>query len=99
MLIPILKERIWMLEPKIIYCGVLPMIFILVTVIFITPLKQGLIVKETDNHGEPVIKAFVRHPLHLFAEKDNIVTFLSQYCPQNIFIQSIFIRKLYINSI
>ena len=24
--------------------------------------KQGLIVKETDNHGEPVIKAFVRHP-------------------------------------
>ena len=40
-----------MLEPKIIYCGVLPMIFILVTVIFITPLKQGLIVKETDNHG------------------------------------------------
>ena len=25
-------------------------------------LNRDVIVKETDNHGEPVIKAFVRHP-------------------------------------
>lgn len=44
-----LEERIWMLEPKTIYCGVLPMIFILVIAIFIIPLKPASIEVEISD--------------------------------------------------